>query len=962
MRKSASTTSNHGPTPRAQMRPNGSPAVRSEYKIVVAGDVFAEMKLAMSQVRQNEQHTTVYDTSRYMKPYAQCVGAASISEIIRRLLAGLPAVSPKQERPVLLSRDSSYWEQEFAIDERYREAYVVCEQVPKRPNSNGEVTWRIKQRIGFDRKVIAPEKELVDLSPDDKDGDADLVIVNQSVGADQAMHGFMGHKNVWPPSFVKPKKGAWLLVEWSRPHLQPPFNKELQDAVKLFEGRVIIVVTAEDLRLGGARISRGISWERTLTDLFVKVRELWICDPKLPKEEQNPLCGCSQLVVSFGTSGAAIFSRPEGKLRGQLIYDPRYLEDTWGEQFEGEMSGYTRSITTGVALEMIYAGRSFTELEGKGVKAGIIAARRVLETGFVGIGRVEGYDTELPNKLRFPASVAARVLRSAVAEDDIVATVEKVAAHVDAALSKRVAFDAAEDLPEFVARAVKAATLDDQQPEPKLDFPDAALERDVARVAKDWTDFDDPVKARRDKAELEHCRKVAALKRETGEALTKAERKRTDEILERQHKRWRRLVDRILGFIRPDREAIAEVKALQEVSIDESTPLADWSILEQNFPDVADERDDAGGILEECRKIVEYGDSNDLRFPTMRVGKLLVTSRDEMESVTAVRELMESYVGGKMPTPLSIGVFGPPGSGKSFAIKELAANIPTGRYSEIKSLTFNVSQFNGPEALAIAMQQVRDEGLKGKMPLVFWDEFDTQFAGGMGWLRYFLAPMQDGVYQDGSAVYYIGRAIFVFAGGTHRTMEQFIDKAKVAGKVDDYTPEAIAAKQPDFISRLKGFVNVEPLDYETTKSGGAERIMIDAATALRRAKVLRSVLERSDAKLVEVIPHEEGPLGPTLRRRLNVDPGVLGAFLRIKEFRYGARSVEAIVNMSALTRKNRYDRSSLPPDDQLDLHVDAKAFMELVEEKWPCLASNGAASPSDRSLRRGGAATAGASR
>ncbi len=941
MSETLSITPKPGQAPEGEPRPNGTPNVRPEYKIVVSGDIFGETKLAMSQVRQTEQHITVYDTSRYMKPYSQAVGAASTSEIIRRLLAGLPSVSPKQERPVLLSRDSSYWEDDFRLDERYREAYVICEQVPKHPRSNGEVTWRIKQRIGFDRKVVLPDHDLDDLSPDDTAGDADLVIINQAIGSDQAEYGFMGHSNVWPQSFKEPLEHTWLLVEWSRPHLQPPYNVELQKAVKRFKGQVIIVVTVEDLRLGGARISRGISWERTLTDLFVKVREVWTCDPNEPPEDRNPLCDCAHLVVSFGTSGAAIFSGRDGPLRGTLIYDPRHLEDSWSEQFEGFMSGYTRSITAGVALEMICAGRGFTELKEKGVRAGVIAARRVLETGFVPIGHDEDFDTELPNKLRFPASIAARVLRSAVAEDSIVATVEKVAANVEAALSNCGSLNDPSEIADFVVDTVHR-----QQTEQKLVFDEASLERDVARVAQDWKLHDDPVGRKHDAERLAECRHLEALKRSRGEAPTEEERKDADTIVERQQKRRRRLIDRILGFIRPDRTAIAEVQALQAVSIDDSVLNQEWSILGANFPDAPDEGDAAGRILNECRKIVEYGDSKDLGFPTMRVGKLLVTSRDEMESVTAVRELMESYVGGQMPAPLSIAVFGPPGSGKSFAIKELAAAIPTGQYSEIKALTFNVSQFSGPEALAVALQQVRDEGLKDKMPLVFWDEFDTQFGDGMGWLRYFLAPMQDGVYQDGSAVYYIGRAIFVFAGGTHAKMQEFIRKAKIdEDPARDYSEVSIAAKLPDFISRLKGFVNVAPLDYTHPDPDNRDRVVIDAPTALRRAKVLRSVLERSDAKLDEVIPHEEGPHGATLRRRMNVDTGVLGAFLRIKAFRYGARSVEAIVNMSALTRKNRYDRSSLPPDDQLELHVAAKAFMELVEAKWPCPPATGAASP-----------------
>ena len=42
-----------------------------------------------------------------------------------------------------------------------------------------------------------------------------------------------------------------------------------------------------------------------------------------------------------------------------------------------------------------------------------------------------------------------------------------------------------------------------------------------------------------------------------------------------------------------------------------------------------------------------------------------------------------------------------------------------------------------------------------------------------GWLRYFLAPMQDGKFLQGEMAHPIGKAIFVFAGGTSWTLDNF---------------------------------------------------------------------------------------------------------------------------------------------------------------------------------------------
>ena len=55
--------------------------------------------------------------------------------------------------------------------------------------------------------------------------------------------------------------------------------------------------------------------------------------------------------------------------------------------------------------------------------------------------------------------------------------------------------------------------------------------------------------------------------------------------------------------------------------------------------------------------------------------------------------------------------------------------------------------------------------------------------------------------------------------------------------------------------------------------------------------------------------------------------GVLRAFLEIDEYIHGARSMEAIVQMSSLAGKPRLERSSLPARQQLAVHVDADKFL-----------------------------------
>ncbi len=111
---------------------------------------------------------------------------------------------------------------------------------------------------------------------------------------------------------------------------------------------------------------------------------------------------------------------------------------------------------------------------------------------------------------------------------------------------------------------------------------------------------------------------------------------------------------------------------------------------------------------------------------------------------------------------------------------------------------------------------------------MLWDEFDSDLAGvSFGWLRHFLAPMQDGAFQQGQILHPIGKAIFVFAGGT---------SARLADFAGNRSTEFRLAKGPDFASRLKGHVDIVGPD---PRGGDPEA---DPYYRIRRAILLRSML------------------------------------------------------------------------------------------------------------------------
>jgi len=310
------------------------------------------------------------------------------------------------------------------------------------------------------------------------------------------------------------------------------------------------------------------------------------------------------------------------------------------------------------------------------------------------------------------------------------------------------------------------------------------------------------------------------------------------------------------------------------------------------------------------------------RVPVGQFHNLRTFDRYEIESFRSIKNLIREYLAApNINRPLSIAVFGSPGSGKSFGVTEVAEAVAPG---ELQKLEFNLSQFNSTEELAAAFHKMRDVALSGKIPIVFFDEYDSEFHGILGWLKYFLAPMQDGQFRDGQATHPIGRAIFVFAGGTCSTFAEFCRANKSPKKRSENQEEEALnhgnqdtpadqefklAKGPDFVSRLRGYVDIKgpnPVSED------------DRLYLIRRALFLRFLLEKNARHLVDS------------RKKCQIDSGVLRAMIKVPDYKHGVRSISAIIEMSMLAGRTSFEQAALPSPEQLELHVDADIFSRLV--------------------------------
>ncbi len=302
-------------------------------------------------------------------------------------------------------------------------------------------------------------------------------------------------------------------------------------------------------------------------------------------------------------------------------------------------------------------------------------------------------------------------------------------------------------------------------------------------------------------------------------------------------------------------------------------------------------RRSASGPLGEALQVVncDYGASaarQPLRIRGVtRLGGLFLFTPHERLQIRTMCDLIGRYVGSaNPPRPLSLAVFGPPGSGKSFAVGQILNNVEKRSERKLSRTDVNLTQIPDANALGKVLAHA-GRSVNGTVPVFFFDEFDAAKNGApFGWLSWFLAPMQDGEFVYDGEVIPLRRAVYVFAGGTATTLKQFSSFERV--------PEFQRAKGPDFISRLRGFLDIAGPNAEPR--------------LLRRAVLFRAELTSRSRRM----------FGGTFRP----DRELMESLLQVGRYRHGARSIAAVVELSNIGRRFGWD--ALPKDHLLSLHID----------------------------------------
>lgn len=651
--------------------------------------------------------------------------------------------------------------------------------------------------------------------------------------------------------------------------------------------RTIILLDAADLRKHEhLAISSGLSWERTAQDTIAE-----LCR----SARMNMLLEFSQVIIRFGVTGSLHITRQGEKTWAyQLYFDPANDDRMWTEaETFGEVLGYA-AVTAASLVQRLTRACEFrserpvmhdlSDVMGETIPVAIARCQELVKKGY---RSPPDDETDLE---KFPDDLFLRGSSSSIASVPVSPLRSRfwsIASHVSQGRTGTVARN--------IVRFGTRLALNQAVPTHK-EFSENWADRfskaiwEPGYIETDWDDDAEDVVGESFEEVTAALVQLPTAQREAYRKLAKAERlfSKVEQYVAHAFSEARKLAKKH----KLDRLEEYE-KGLFGVVDDLIEALSRTFSQDLRLPSRLDPR------------------FNPVNAPVVKFGnEFTLVDRREIEGIRAIQKLIKAHLDNinaeRDPTkhkPLSIAVFGPPGSGKSTAVKQIVKlfeNHPTKTY--LMEDAFNLAQFTKSENLDLAFDEIVNAGAEHKVPIAFFDEFDARFNDEeWGWLKFFLSPMEDGRYR-GKPVH---TAIFVFAGGTSPTYSHFCLENRAT--TDPQVQAFGRAKGPDFVSRLRGFLNVvgiNPADSD------------DELYLIRRAIVIRTTLARIQG------------LKETEEARIDTD--MLRAILFVPSYVNGARSIRTLLEICSRSENKRVTNSALPLIHQLNMLTDGKAFLDLL--------------------------------
>ncbi|KAK4632865.1 hypothetical protein CLAFUW4_03893 [Fulvia fulva] len=310
-----------------------------------------------------------------------------------------------------------------------------------------------------------------------------------------------------------------------------------------------------------------------------------------------------------------------------------------------------------------------------------------------------------------------------------------------------------------------------------------------------------------------------------------------------------------------------------------------------------------GDPAEVARQIVTHGPRKVLtRCPLQQFGEMLSIERNEQESLRAIVDAVEERIRSQTSQPTSIGIMGPPGSGKKYVAANLVEHFAT--KANVKRLTFNARLLRSEDLVALC-HTIRDRMAAGLLAVVCFENFEAILDPRNELLNNFLVMMRDGLFTDRGHVRSLGHPLLFFL--VNQEAPTF--EGTPTPTASDFKERRQTIDDSLLLDNLHGLVRI---------AGPNQQSQHDRMFSIRRAVMVRQML-------LQKFPHLEQRNGI-----IKVDEAVLYALLLVPSYKHGLRSLDKILGTSRLSGRTKFDVSALPPEEQIQLHVDGRIFMSFL--------------------------------
>ena len=246
--------------------------------------------------------------------------------------------------------------------------------------------WRVGQALGYGLGLARSSA----LPASAAAAKPHAVLVIDDAGL--AFRTLSARRDSWPSGVLRSDEPQpnWIIHKMANPIAQGDLWRALIGGPNpVRRNNLIVIVSADELRRAGAAISRGFSWERTLSELCSELNHNPLFKPLLRFS--------GRLIVNFGCVGAVWFGaccdaeQPDAPAqdRATLLYDPALPEGGWKSRLADEHAvyGHLNTFTAAIALAAADTQTPTPPDLNAAIKRGLAACRQLR---LLGHGPVSG--------------------------------------------------------------------------------------------------------------------------------------------------------------------------------------------------------------------------------------------------------------------------------------------------------------------------------------------------------------------------------------------------------------------------------------------------------------------------------------------------------------------------------------------------------------------------------------------